>query len=416
MDRVGRTTTVSELILEADVAKQFLSGLVELARAPGTGFRPRLLSAQTSTFSQKKAKLPHRIIGFMEQQQPPESNSGEAALERWETSLMKRLFEWSPSKHAFRLSALAELMHPDDAYDLYHYTTLDGLKGITESHSIWATAINYLNDASEIRYGCSVLDEVLTGWEKANETNNSRAACVLELLRDAFNARDAKTGEMEFYVACFCEEGNLLSQWRAYGQAGGYSIGFALRGRGLQRVGPPRLVDIKPEKKGYETRLVRVIYEPTEQRERLHAVLRFALPILDDPELLRTIPEGDKEASRGYLVLATVIIEGFLLQEIVRFKNKAFAEEHEWRIVVRATRDIRVNAPVVERGIQLRPSRGLMVPYVRLVPTSGRLPITSIRFGPSLEKSRAENSLKTLCALHGYEGAKIDGSNIPVVL
>lgn len=354
----------------------------------------------------------------MEQQQPSESNSSESAVARWDTLLMDRLFEWSTSNHTFnRLSALAELMHPDDAYDLYHYTSLEGLKGITESHSIWATAINYLNDASEIKYGCAVLDEVLTAWEKANENNNSRAACVLELLRDAFNARDAKmTGEMEFYVACFCEEGNLLSQWRAYGQAGGYSIGFALRGRGLQRVGPPRLVDIKPEKKGYEVRLVRVIYEPAEQRERLHAVLRFALPILDDPELLRAIPESNKEVSRGYLVLATVIIEGFLLQEIVRFKNKAFAEEHEWRIVVRATREIRVTAAAVERGIQLRPSRGLMVPYVRLVPTSGRLPITSIRFGPSLEKSRAENSLKTLCALNGYEGAKIDGSNIPVVL
>jgi hypothetical protein len=28
------------------------------------------------------------------------------------------------------------------------------------------------------------------------------------------------------FVACFCENGNLLSQWRAYARTAGYSIGF----------------------------------------------------------------------------------------------------------------------------------------------------------------------------------------------
>ena len=33
---------------------------------------------------------------------------------------------------------------------LYHYTTMDGLKGIIASKSLWATKIQYLNDASEL--------------------------------------------------------------------------------------------------------------------------------------------------------------------------------------------------------------------------------------------------------------------------
>jgi hypothetical protein len=31
---------------------------------------------------------------------------------------------------------------------------------------------------------------------------------------------------MQIFVVSFCPDGDLLSQWRGYGQSGGYAIGF----------------------------------------------------------------------------------------------------------------------------------------------------------------------------------------------
>jgi len=46
---------------------------------------------------------------------------------------------------------------------LYHYTTAEGLRGIVESHELWATAAYYLNDSAEVAYGCKVVSEALDG-------------------------------------------------------------------------------------------------------------------------------------------------------------------------------------------------------------------------------------------------------------
>ena len=66
-------------------------------------------------------------------------------------------------------------------------------------------------------------------------------------------------------------------------------------------------------------------------------------------------------------------------------------------------------------AVHLRSARGLLVPYVKLAPTTDKLPIASVRFGPSLEKSRAENSLTMLFRKWQYENVIIRGSDIPVV-
>ena len=42
---------------------------------------------------------------------------------------------------------------------IYHYTSINGLIGIIERKSIWATNILYLNDASELNYSKNILKE-----------------------------------------------------------------------------------------------------------------------------------------------------------------------------------------------------------------------------------------------------------------
>src|SRR6266699_2930071 len=44
---------------------------------------------------------------------------------------------------------------------LYHYTSLNGLRGILESRAFWATDIRYMNDMSEAGYASNVVLDAL---------------------------------------------------------------------------------------------------------------------------------------------------------------------------------------------------------------------------------------------------------------
>src|SRR5437868_12026730 len=57
-------------------------------------------------------------------------------------------------------------MPPKDL--LFHYTTAEGLKGIIEKNELWATSAYFLNDSTEITYGCGLLKEVLDEWIAKN--------------------------------------------------------------------------------------------------------------------------------------------------------------------------------------------------------------------------------------------------------
>jgi len=104
---------------------------------------------------------------------------------------------------------------------LYHYTTVEGLKGIISSSCMWATSIRYLNDSSELLYASDLVSAILES--KKEEYNSAKS-----LIGDGKNMVDRFADKFDAYVTCFCEKDNLLSQWRAYaaGRSGGYSIGL----------------------------------------------------------------------------------------------------------------------------------------------------------------------------------------------
>ena len=82
-----------------------------------------------------------------------------------------------------------------------------------------------------------------------------------------------------------------------------------------------------------------------------------------------------------------VMIQELLLDEIVRFKHPAFVDEREWRLVARF--DFRRTRPTTKSSsgslFQFRSSGGYVVPFIQLKPTKGKIPLTSVRFGPSLD-------------------------------
>lgn len=283
---------------------------------------------------------------------------------------------------------------------LWHYTDAGGLKGIVESQLLWATDTRFLNDAAEFRYG---LDLVMRTLQEVDLTSAKPATqrFVLGLVDDhAGSMRPWMEKSVSLFVACFCQDGDLLSQWRAYagfsGGAGGYALGYETKS-------PQAWVQSAPG--GHELSLRRVIYDFTEQAQACESLIRPLVTLLD-------MEPSNVEAQRAF---ARNLVDGAV--EVAAWcKHPAFEEEREWRIVYQRTTD---SAPL---GLRFRPKMGFLVPYVELAlpePTgvgAGIMPVRHINHGPSSDPRSREGVRMFLESQSHYSEVEVMGSLAPLRL
>lgn len=237
---------------------------------------------------------------------------------------------------------------------VYHYTNAEGLIGIITSGQLWASDARFLNDAAETAFA---LPEVIRILQErlANEPEVSEAAEILPLAISMLNEKDRSYGA---YVTCFCESGDLLSQWRGYGRRQGYAIGFDRSS----------ISDLKfPDQGPDSTRLERVIYGLEPAREFLEHAIATMWPGT----------AGHSGTAAHYLIVWT------LLPLLARIKHPSFREERESRLII--TPD---GMPEGNSSVQFRTSAFSLVPYLRL-----NYPFDAIRRivigpGPHLELNR----------------------------
>ncbi len=110
---------------------------------------------------------------------------------------------------------------------VYHYTNKEGIYGILDSQSIWATHYKFLNDSDEIHHILCILEPLLS--ELSKEPKKSKEYTIAKrvdgVVKEAFGIAGS-TPWFDIYIASFCKEKDLLSQWRGYGGDGGYAIGM----------------------------------------------------------------------------------------------------------------------------------------------------------------------------------------------
>jgi hypothetical protein len=104
---------------------------------------------------------------------------------------------------------------------VYHYTNTAGLLGIIQGRKLWASDIQFLNDAMEINYGVSVIMDKIRSVRKKEDDNLRKVEDELKRT----TRPDPQHPTWHLYATCFCDNGDLLSQWRSYGRDG-YAIGF----------------------------------------------------------------------------------------------------------------------------------------------------------------------------------------------
>lgn len=101
---------------------------------------------------------------------------------------------------------------------LYHYCSLSAFMSIVQNKCIWLSDTRYTNDALEVR----VFDD--TVWAALSDLLNDNDITVQEA--NTF-WKVYKHNNTVGYISCFSETGDLLSQWRAYGDDGrGVAIGI----------------------------------------------------------------------------------------------------------------------------------------------------------------------------------------------
>jgi hypothetical protein len=151
---------------------------------------------------------------------------------------------------------------PNAHPELFHYTTIDGLRGIVSTESLWATHYSTLNDSTEINFVKQALKSHVAEGVSLNLRRAARqllsiqrnvrkygglkkassilAEEVLSVIHGAaFESVNASPPLYEPYIVSFCSHAKdeeyerahgLLSQWRAYGGAGGYCVVFDTAG------------------------------------------------------------------------------------------------------------------------------------------------------------------------------------------
>jgi hypothetical protein len=305
---------------------------------------------------------------------------------------------------------------------LYHYTDAAGLLGIVQTGALWVTDAEYLNDAQELQFGRPELrdalmraaDNLCLKGAEDEGPSCSRATIMREAATHLasggfFLDKPAHAA----YVACFCEDGDLLSQWRGYGPLGGFAIGFHRSSLAALQPGvadPPGWIDAIPE----EFAAAQPAADPPGWIEAISEELgsdpkplrlvkvsygeEAIQPVIEDV-LQRVAPEPQKHSGLiGFFRAKTIV-----LPALATIKHAAFSEEREWRIIEMGSTG--VDAVLFRTGLLG------VIPYVQLpLPKTA---ITEIVIGPGQNPELRKRGVKRLLTEQGYSGVTVRGSETP---
>lgn len=200
---------------------------------------------------------------------------------------------------------------------VYHYCSLESFFSIITSSTIRLTNITKSNDSDEIRYCFDAFVDTLRKSCKefaqmyvySEEVRNF----FYEIDYDSLVSRAVVNESLIYYVACFSSESDLLSQWRGYANDGkGVAIGFNSR----SFISAKDLKNIKYNKVTYDMKTV---------KSELHD---FIIKKLKKASLKAV----NSISIAPYIDSINDIISG-MIYNAVFYKNPAFQEENEWRLV-----------------------------------------------------------------------------------
>jgi len=239
---------------------------------------------------------------------------------------------------------------------LYHYTKREGFLGILEERSIRASHIRYLNDAHEMAFAIHLTQQILEEHLAVVAADEQKKLCTeLQKWLQSFEH------QTQVFVFSISEDGDLLSQWRAYCKSSdGYAIGFDTQK--LRQYANSQSFYMAP-----------CMYDNEAQRALVSLLINDV-----NGEYQQKVQSGISvdEAithSSAYFLLLFLILAPVL-------KDPAFKEEKEWRLI-----SFMAKYGFGQQSVLYRDGRSLLIPYVNveLAPEGEQLPIAEVVIGPT---------------------------------
>lgn len=209
---------------------------------------------------------------------------------------------------------------------IYHYCSVEVLKSILCNKSIWLSDSYKTNDSSEIYWLLSnsidifhnVFKEYAEKYKPEMLENLDVYLYILDKSIKSYKIPNAT--KIKRFITCFSEKGDLLSQWRAYGDDGfGVSIGFDTKFlTSFENLTSYEFSKILYDKKKVAVFLKKLIGEQ----------LKY---IIMDCTTDNSEPALDNLYLQISRLIASIYDEGFI------YKDPHFSEEKEWRLTRKAT-------------------------------------------------------------------------------
>lgn len=286
---------------------------------------------------------------------------------------------------------------------LYHYTSATGLSGILKSNSLWACSTRFSNDSSEFEYAKQQVYTRIHEHMKREFPSWPLNEDALEELKKAYGSIDnaiaqeaQKSVDIYYKVSmrslhplsvCFCshessyeQENGLLSQWRGYGDRGGYALVF-----NKNRI--QKLMKEESDKVHFNYwRLMKVEYKSgADLGAKINDFIDKAYP--ETEKIIRGFAEDQIDFG--------AILNGFMTS-FCFIKNPAFHEEKEWRLVFAPDESDSLPPDGKERQkaqLEHFNRSGLLVPYIQVF--GGRVldSIERIVIGPHAYAERRRDAL-----------------------
>ncbi len=249
---------------------------------------------------------------------------------------------------------------------LYHYTSQRGLLSIISNKCIWATNIQYLNDATEFAYAKDLVIKEVQSLLESEVTDDIKVFLVYFMKLVSSSSRG-----VSICTCSFSTKGDQLSQWNGYCPDGnGFSIGFDFNSPDLRTLLEEQHFVLLP-----------CIYKPDEQLETIRAFIQRYR------ENYQNQPQESNQSARISATLTDLPTE--FLKLAPQLKHPAFTQENEWRLI---------SGPILpnDERLRFRQGKSMLIPYidVKLARDHEPMYISEVIVGPTPHRSLSRESLR----------------------
>lgn len=256
--------------------------------------------------------------------------------------------------------------------------------------TLLASHFLFLNDGEELFQGIKEIEEVFKKVEKRRLSPNVKNR--IKEYKSIINSLEPNSIENapNFFILCFCSDGNLLSQWEWYGKDCGIAIEFDLQNCLLENnIIAPDNIAVRPCPASPH----KIMYTIKEKESAKKKLLSFSL---------------SEEIDADFFSMLSLITAAHM-------KHVSFRGEKETRLLLAP---LNINGVEPSKSLSLikyRESNGVIKPYIEIHikhKKNGEHPIKSVTVGPGYNQHLVYNAIQKL--IHTRFATEIESIDKPI--